>query len=284
MLQTSENVTPVATAAAVMRCQALIRVIRFPLPGGVTIKPYVDSYSLNRHHVTCQSLFEGYVTELANGGNAAAYERSKGKRYAETFRCPGGALCLDFCNTGQGLRGARQEEWIAGFGDLIDWLEAAGAITRTQAERMHATGARSPRAARALWERAIEFREALARILLTRAEGRAPAGEDLRIIEAEYARTASFARLTPSGDGFAWTLDASAVALDAALEALVESAAGLLTSGRLSRVRRCGNSTCYWLFIDETKNCSRRWCEMASCGNLMKVRRHRAKRRDGSGG
>ncbi|TMH87272.1 MAG: CGNR zinc finger domain-containing protein, partial [Betaproteobacteria bacterium] len=42
-------------------------------------------------------------------------------------------------------------------------------------------------------------------------------------------------------------------------------------------LRRCASPTCYWLFLDETKNCSRRWCEMASCGNLMKVRRHRAK-------
>jgi predicted RNA-binding Zn ribbon-like protein len=46
--------------------------------------------------------------------------------------------------------------------------------------------------------------------------------------------------------------------------------------GGAARLRRCGSPTCYWLFLDETKNCSRRWCEMASCGNLMKVRRHRA--------
>jgi predicted RNA-binding Zn ribbon-like protein len=55
-----------------------------------------------------------------------------------------------------------------------------------------------------------------------------------------------------------------------------------MTSERMKRLRRCGNSTCYWLFLDETKNCSRRWCEMASCGNLMKVRRHRERHRAGS--
>ncbi|TMH85003.1 MAG: hypothetical protein E6H45_10130, partial [Betaproteobacteria bacterium] len=71
----------------------------------------------------------------------------------------------------------------------------------------------------------------------------------------------------------------SAAALDAAMQPLVESAVGLLTSAKLERLRRCGNSTCYWLFIDETKNHSRRWCEMASCGNVVKVRRHREKAR-----
>jgi predicted RNA-binding Zn ribbon-like protein len=204
-----------------------------------------------------------------------AYARTKGKRYAETFRCPGGALCLDFCNSGQGGR-ARREEWITGFADLIDWLEAAEAVTKVQAARLRAAGVRSPQAAQALWLRAIEFREALARILLARREGRPVPGEDLSTIDAEYGRTASFARLSSTGDGYQWSLDSTAAALDAALQPLVQSAAGLLTSNRLERVRRCGNPTCYWLFLDETKNCSRRWCEMASCGNLMKVRRHRA--------
>jgi predicted RNA-binding Zn ribbon-like protein len=207
----------------------------------------------------------------------AAYARTKGQRYAETFRCPGGALCLDFCNTGQGARGARQEEWITGFPDLIDWLAAAGALSRPQAGGLRAAGARSPQAARGLWARAIELREAMARVLLAKSEGRAAAREDLGKIEAEYGRTAQFARLSSSGDGFAWSLDPAASAFDAALRPLVESAVGLLTSSRLARLRRCGNSTCYWLFLDATKNGSRRWCEMASCGNVMKLRRHRAK-------
>jgi predicted RNA-binding Zn ribbon-like protein len=130
-----------------------------------------------------------------------------------------------------------------------------------------------------LLARAIEFREALARVLLARTEGRAAAGEDLKVIDAQYARTAPFARLAPTPEGFAWSLDAAAPALDAALRPVVESAVELLTSSKLARLRRCGSPTCYWLFLDETRNCSRRWCEMASCGNLMKVRRHRASHR-----
>ena len=213
-------------------------------------------------------------------GNAmqAAYVRTKGKPYAETFRCPGGALCLDFCNSGQGIKGSR-EEWIPTFADLIDWLEAAGALSKSQAGKLLAAGAGSPQAAQQLFARAIEFREALARVLLARTETRAAASEDLRVIDAQYARTAPFARLASTPEGFAWSLDAAGSALDAALRPIVESAVGLLTSSKLARVRRCGNSTCYWLFLDETKNCSRRWCEMASCGNLIKVRRHRAKHR-----
>jgi predicted RNA-binding Zn ribbon-like protein len=74
-------------------------------------------------------------------------------------------------------------------------------------------------------------------------------------------------------------VDSDAEELDLALRPLLESAVSLMTSPRMARLRRCGNATCYWLFIDEAKNASRRWCEMASCGNLMKVRRHRTRAR-----
>ena len=195
----------------------------------------------------------------------------------ETLRCPGGALCLDFCNTGQGLKNSRGEEWVPTFTDLLDWLRTSKAIDASQAERLHGIGNRSPEAATEVWRRAMELREALARVLLARTEGRRHEASDLKIIDAEYARTAPFARLEATGDGFAWAVDAEG--LEAALRPIVESAVALLTSPKLARLRRCGNSTCYWLFLDETKNCSRRWCEMASCGNVMKVRRHRARQR-----
>jgi predicted RNA-binding Zn ribbon-like protein len=210
---------------------------------------------------------------------STAFQRSKGKPYAETFRCPGGALCLDFCNSGGGTRGVSGSEWIAGFPELVDWLEAAAAVTGSQAARLREAGAASPRAAARVWSRAIKFREVLFRVLNAMAEGGKVAREDLSDIEAEHARAVSFARLSWAGETYRWSLDPSAAALDAAMQPLVESAVSLLTSAKLERLRRCGNSTCYWLFVDETRNHSRRWCEMASCGNVLKVRRHREKAR-----
>jgi len=212
---------------------------------------------------------------------ATAYERTRAKPYAETFRCPGGELCLDFCNTGQHVRGAGEEqiEWLTDFGELVAWLHAAGALSAKQVSSLRAAAERAPEAAQRVWSRALRFREALARVLIAKAQGRSPFTDDLQLIEQEYARSARYARLAAAADGFHWTVDNEAEDLDLALRPLVESAVSLMTSPRMSRLRRCGNATCYWLFIDETKNASRRWCEMASCGNLMKVRRHRARAR-----
>jgi predicted RNA-binding Zn ribbon-like protein len=196
----------------------------------------------------------------------------------ETLRCPGGALCLDFCNSVQGLRNSESKEWLADFADLVDWLEASEAIDAKLAKQLRTEGDKAPKAAEEIWKRAIQLRDALDRVLLARAADRSPDGDDLVIIDAEYARTAAFAHLAATSRGFAWELKPD---LQAALRPVVHSAIELMTSPRLERLRRCGGDTCYWLFIDETKNCSRRWCEMAICGNRHKVRRHRARQASG---
>jgi predicted RNA-binding Zn ribbon-like protein len=211
------------------------------------------------------------------GAGKTALQRARGKPYAETFRCPGGALCLDFCNSGQGAREGQGTEWLSGFGDLVDWLEVAAAVSPRQAARLRQASAASPDAAARAWGRAVGFREALFRVFETTVKGGAAATEDLAAIEKEYARAVSSSRLAWTGERYAWALDPSARATDAALQPLAESALRLLTADELARLRRCANSSCTWLFLDETRNRSRRWCEMASCGNLAKVRRHREK-------
>src|SRR6267154_2752855 len=119
---------------------------------------------------------------------STAFQRTRGKPYAETFRCPGGALCLDFCNSGEDARKPSGTDWITSFADLVDWLEAAEAVTGSQAARLREAGAASPRAAARVWSRAIKFREALFRVLNAKAEGGKVAREDLSDIEAEHAR------------------------------------------------------------------------------------------------
>src|SRR6185437_5325213 len=58
---------------------------------------------------------------------------------------------------------------------------------------------------------------------------------------------------------------------------LAEQAMTLLTSDAMRRVRACGADTCRWLFLDTSKNGTRRWCKMEICGNRMKARRFQAR-------
>ncbi|MGH7448040.1 MAG: CGNR zinc finger domain-containing protein, partial [Longimicrobiales bacterium] len=50
--------------------------------------------------------------------------------------------------------------------------------------------------------------------------------------------------------------------------------------GELDRVKLCGNDACAWLFIDVSRNRSRRWCDMKDCGNRAKARRHYARQKE----
>ncbi len=56
---------------------------------------------------------------------------------------------------------------------------------------------------------------------------------------------------------------------------IIESAADALITGELGRVRRCADSRCTRVFVDDTRNGRRRWCEMATCGNRAKAARWR---------
>ncbi|MGA8233869.1 MAG: CGNR zinc finger domain-containing protein [Candidatus Acidiferrales bacterium] len=63
------------------------------------------------------------------------------------------------------------------------------------------------------------------------------------------------------------------------LWAVIDAAANLLTSPEGLRIRECGEKTCRLLFLDQSKNHSRRWCDMKVCGNRAKARRFYARLR-----
>lgn len=65
---------------------------------------------------------------------------------------------------------------------------------------------------------------------------------------------------------------------DAVMTRIVLSYAELAGSGDIQRVKRCGNPNCSFLLFDDSVNRTRRWCDPASCGNLVRVRRFRASR------
>ncbi|MGH7124521.1 MAG: CGNR zinc finger domain-containing protein, partial [Stellaceae bacterium] len=78
--------------------------------------------------------------------------------------------------------------------------------------------------------------------------------------------------------GFTWAWD-DEPALDRMLWPIVRSATQLLTAAELSRVKQCAGRGCSWLFLDTSKNGSRRWCEMEVCGSRSKARAYYARRK-----
>jgi len=62
--------------------------------------------------------------------------------------------------------------------------------------------------------------------------------------------------------------------MDLFLDPIIKSAADLLVSSELKGVKQCADDACGWLFMDKSRNNSRRWCSMKDCGNRAKAHRH----------
>jgi predicted RNA-binding Zn ribbon-like protein len=188
----------------------------------------------------------------------------------------GGHVALDFANT-VGSRGDQPDEHINTYGDLVAWAEARGVVSKAQAARLKRTAAAAPDAARAAYRRAITLREALYHVFLRRTSGRAPVGDDLATLNRFVADTYREARLVVDGDRV--VLDTGSIAddLERPFAAVVRAAVDLLTGDQAPLVGRCADETCGWLFLDTTRNRTRRWCVMKECGNRAKVRRFRGR-------
>lgn len=192
-------------------------------------------------------------------------------------------LCLDFANTLFWRGSDPPTEELHGPRDLLAWAAASGGADPALVERLgEAWQGAQEKAARAFAE-AIELREMLWRTMSAVAEGAAPAREDVAALNKALASTPGRRELEAAGEGFAWALGAEGATAPLLLAPVLWSAGDLLVGPRRSRVRRCGNERCLFLFLDDSKSGNRRWCSMQSCGNRAKAHRHYLRRRESGG-
>jgi predicted RNA-binding Zn ribbon-like protein len=187
----------------------------------------------------------------------------------------GGHPALDFTNSVGWHAGADQIERFHAYADLLDWAGNAKVLRREQVAVLGRRAAESPRAARTALERAIEIRELIYRIFTEVAKGATPKRADLDRLRTTQLEALRHAEADWSG-GLAFSFARSDDLL-APVWPLVLAAVDLLRSPELQRVRQCANDPCGWLFIDRSRNRSRRWCSSGDCGNEARVRRFRAK-------
>jgi predicted RNA-binding Zn ribbon-like protein len=174
------------------------------------------------------------------------------------------------------------QEFLVTYSDLVAWSHHVGILTAAEAESLlHEAAGRQPEA-EAVHRRAIALREALYRLFLPMVEGRLAEAQDLEQLNAALSSALSHLWIVPRGEGFAWEWRNGDGDLDRMLWPIVRSAADLLTSGPLDRLKQCAG--CGWLFVDGSRNRSRRWCDMRVCGNRAKARRHYERQREREGG
>jgi predicted RNA-binding Zn ribbon-like protein len=192
------------------------------------------------------------------------------------MRIVGGNLALDFLNTRTGPPGGPSDDDILGdYGDLVAWARHVGSLSDLEAGRLLRHARRDRVGARDTFDRTVRLRDALDDVFRASASARRPPAPSVAALQTAEVEALARAALVLADGSFAWTWSEDR-SLARPIGPVVHAAIELLTAGPLGRVKACAG--CQFLFIDESKNRSRRWCSMEDCGSNEKVRRFVARR------
>jgi len=189
----------------------------------------------------------------------------------------GGHPALDFVNTVNRWSGSEPgAEYLHSYEELLRWHRIAG-LAGPDGTRALSEGTSSARAA-ALAE-AMEFRAALHAIFRAVANSRPLPQAALDHLNGVIEKTAAWRRLVAKGREISCGWDFTGAPPEAILGPVAWQAVELLEHGPLERIKECPvGEGCGWLFLDVSKNRSRTWCSMKTCGNSAKVKRFRARK------
>jgi predicted RNA-binding Zn ribbon-like protein len=201
------------------------------------------------------------------------------KSRAGSLHLLGGRLCLDFANTTSGRGGSHCLEHLQAYGNLIDWCRHTGMISSARGTQLKRAAARAPAAAQHVLDQAKDLREAIYGVFTAAGQCRQIPSDLLETLNRAVADAAAHRWICPSPAGFAWRWRAAPDDLGVVLRPVALSAAELLVNLDRRRLKQCAGQHCGWLFLDETRSRTRRWCDMRVCGSRAKIRRFRQRRR-----
>jgi predicted RNA-binding Zn ribbon-like protein len=185
---------------------------------------------------------------------------------------PADTLSIDFANTLYWRGTDAPTETFASIDDLRAWCGQQAGVPAELLDASRVPGRHGDEPA--MLAHALALREALYRLFHAQAEQREPHADDVALLGGFLAEAAPRVALARIDGRYAWRIAEQAASLATLLSPVLWSATDLLGSARLAKIKRCANDACQWLFVDDSKNGSRRWCSMSSCGNRAKAYRH----------
>ena len=204
------------------------------------------------------------------------------KRNAGNLKLLGGRLCLDFVNTLDWRGTDSPQEFLKSYDDLVKWSRHAGICSQPESVKLAKMAEQLNAGANKALNRALKLREAIYRLFAAGITNQNPLKDDLAIFNENLSRSMKDSQIVPTADGYAWDITGNQTNLDWILNPIVRSAAEILVSDERKKVKACADSACGWLFIDVSRNRSRRWCDMQDCGNRAKATRFYQKKIKGA--
>ena len=204
------------------------------------------------------------------------------RRRQPRFDLVAGAVCLDFINTLDDRSSSEPKELLARYLDLGRFAEDTGILSATQVDALLTKSMHAPEAAQRALTSAIKMREAMYQVFWALVTKKPMPRTDLYVLNGYVQAAAQHVNLVAGSPHFEWKFDSSLDDFTDPLWPIARSAAELLASDQLPFVRSCASKTCEWLFLDESKNHRKRWCDMTKCGNRAKARRYYTRKKKAS--
>jgi predicted RNA-binding Zn ribbon-like protein len=186
-------------------------------------------------------------------------------------------LCLDYANTLSWRGTEKPAEELHDLAALTSWLERSALVGTLPHRDGGSLVQDRGEHGRELFAEAIAMREAIFRIFSAFATGEEVALADFTALEHALAKAPSRNALRRADGAYAWRIAGPLLTMPQLLAPVLWSAGDLMVNAARRRIRRCANAQCLWMFIDESKSGTRRWCQMSACGNRAKARRHYSK-------
>jgi predicted RNA-binding Zn ribbon-like protein len=194
---------------------------------------------------------------------------------------PPPALCLAYANTLTWRGSAQPTDSLPNVEALLDWIGRECQFDPRATRGLRDWAVAHAGDASVLFGSAVALRETIFRVFEAVAARKRPADTDFAALSSAIATAPPRAVLARKDHGYVWRIAAPLPTAAQLLAPVLWSAADLLLDSPRRRIRQCANEKCLWLFVDESKSGTRRWCDMGSCGNRAKAQRHYAKVRRG---
>jgi len=155
---------------------------------------------------------------------------------------------------------------------ILQWCRHLEILTNDDVERLSQIANSRPEDKQTAFENIVRLRDANYRILSAVAHKQPPVKADTEILNQVLTEALPHLKLIPTDERFTWEWEKDLDSMEWMVWSIARSTAELLTSNQVQRIRQCDG--CYWMFMDTSRNGLRRWCDMKTCGNRAKARRH----------
>ena len=200
---------------------------------------------------------------------------------AETTRIGDDGISIDFVNTLDWRLSDHPINLLSSYQVALDWALDHGVITTEEGLRFGSYAATHPAEAEAACNRGVDLREAIYHLYEVSIRDAPFNAKDLELLNDWLVQAAPHLRLVRGEPAYTWQWDADdkdGAQLERIFWPVALIASQLLTSDDQVRLGQCADERgCGGVFIDTSRNHTRRWCSMNDCGNRAKSRRHYAR-------